>query len=245
MAEIVREYRDDCSANHFQPPVFIPTGICDADTPHPVVAFTAPAGGSVITSAPLTIFGRASAGSAFKDWVLEYGVGSDPDHWPDLAIGKSPLENPGELFVWDLAGVPNGPITLRLTRTDNSNLGRGLQGRIVLTVNASGRVDRPNVSFVVPDDTTDEIFETVVFTASRSGVAQFVYPNDILCLRAVRQLINYLPSNNKQKAPILDLNDPPASTPLAIFEWDGDVQSVAVRLVVEREMVIWQLWIRA
>lgn len=64
------------------------------------------------------------------------------------------------------------PITLRLTRTDNSNLGRGLQGRIVLTVNASGRVDRPNVSFVVPDDTTDEVFETVVFTASRSGVAQ-------------------------------------------------------------------------
>lgn len=45
--------------------------------------------------------------------------------------------------------------------------------------------------------------------ATSSGVAQLVYPNDILCLRAVRQLINYLPSNNKQKAPFLDLNDPP------------------------------------
>jgi len=42
-----------------------------------------------------------------------------------------------------------------------------------------------------------------------SGVAHFVLPNDILCLRAVRQLINYLPSNNRQTAPFLDLRDPP------------------------------------
>ena len=41
-----------------------------------------------------------------------------------------------------------------------------------------------------------------------SGVAHFVLPNDILCLREVRQLINYLPSNNRQTAPILDLKDP-------------------------------------
>jgi propionyl-CoA carboxylase beta chain len=41
-----------------------------------------------------------------------------------------------------------------------------------------------------------------------SGVAHFVLPNDILCLREIRRLINYLPSNNKQKAPILDLKDP-------------------------------------
>lgn len=45
--------------------------------------------------------------------------------------------------------------------------------------------------------------------SEKSGVAHFAYPNDILCLRAVRQLINYLPSNNRQKAPFLDLNDPP------------------------------------
>ncbi len=48
--------------------------------------------------------------------------------------------------------------------------------------------------------------------ATQSGVAHFVYPNDILCLRAIRQLINYLPSNNRQKAPFLDQNDPPERT---------------------------------
>ncbi len=41
-----------------------------------------------------------------------------------------------------------------------------------------------------------------------SGVAHFSLPNDILCLREVRRLINYLPSNNQQTAPILDLSDP-------------------------------------
>jgi propionyl-CoA carboxylase beta chain len=42
----------------------------------------------------------------------------------------------------------------------------------------------------------------------KSGVAHFVANNDILCLREVRRLINYLPSNNRRKAPILDLKDP-------------------------------------
>jgi len=44
--------------------------------------------------------------------------------------------------------------------------------------------------------------------SEKSGVAHFVLPNDILCLREVRRLINYLPSNNSQKSPILDLSDP-------------------------------------
>jgi propionyl-CoA carboxylase beta subunit len=48
--------------------------------------------------------------------------------------------------------------------------------------------------------------------AEKSGVAHFVLPNDILCLREVRRLINYLPSNNQQKPPFLDLRDPPNRT---------------------------------
>jgi propionyl-CoA carboxylase beta chain len=42
----------------------------------------------------------------------------------------------------------------------------------------------------------------------KSGVAHFMVPNDIMCLREVRRLINYLPSNNRQRAPMLDLRDP-------------------------------------
>lgn len=48
--------------------------------------------------------------------------------------------------------------------------------------------------------------------SQKSGVAHFVLPNDILCLRETRRLIHYLPSNNRQRPPILDLGDPPERT---------------------------------
>lgn len=44
--------------------------------------------------------------------------------------------------------------------------------------------------------------------SQKSGVAHFVAPNDIICLREVRRLVNYLPSNNRHRPPILDLRDP-------------------------------------
>jgi len=78
-------------------------------------------------------------------------------------------------------------------------------------------VTGPNVvKTVIHKEITSEELGGSQTHASKSGVAQFVYPNDILCLRAVRQLISYLPSNNRQKAPILDLNDPPERTDPAL-----------------------------
>ena len=74
-------------------------------------------------------------------------------------------------------------------------------------------VTGPNVvKTVIHKDITSEELGGAEVHATKSGVAQFIYPNDILCLRGVRQLINYLPSNSKQKAPLLDLNDPPERT---------------------------------
>lgn len=52
--------------------------------------------------------------------------------------------------------------------------------------------------------------------ARKSGVAHFTSQNDILCLREVRRLINYLPSNNRQNAPLLDLRDPEDRTDPAL-----------------------------
>ena len=74
-------------------------------------------------------------------------------------------------------------------------------------------VTGPNVvKTVIHKDISSEELGGAEVHATKSGVAQFIYPNDILCLRGVRQLINYLPSNSKQKAPLLDLNDPPERT---------------------------------
>jgi propionyl-CoA carboxylase beta chain len=71
-------------------------------------------------------------------------------------------------------------------------------------------VTGPNVvrTVIHQDITADELGGAGIH-ARKSGVAHFTAPNDILCLREVRRLISYLPSNSKQKAPLLDLSDPP------------------------------------
>ncbi|MEW6078663.1 MAG: acyl-CoA carboxylase subunit beta [Thermodesulfobacteriota bacterium] len=71
-------------------------------------------------------------------------------------------------------------------------------------------VTGPNVVKTVThqDITSDDLGGADVH-AQKSGVAHFTAPNDVLCLREVRRLISYLPSNNRQRSPLLDLLDPP------------------------------------
>jgi len=70
-------------------------------------------------------------------------------------------------------------------------------------------VTGPNVvKTVTHQDISAEDLGGASVHSEKSGVAHFVLPNDILCLREIRRLINYLPSNNSQKAPFLDLRDP-------------------------------------
>ena len=78
-------------------------------------------------------------------------------------------------------------------------------------------VTGPNVvkSVIHKEISSEELGGASVHT-TKSGVAHFVLPNDILLLREVRRLINYLPSNNRQRPPILDLRDPPDRTDPAL-----------------------------
>lgn len=78
-------------------------------------------------------------------------------------------------------------------------------------------VTGPNVvkSVIHKDISSAELGGASVHS-TKSGVAHFVLPNDILLLREVRRLINYLPSNNRQRPPILDLRDPPDRTDPAL-----------------------------
>jgi propionyl-CoA carboxylase beta chain len=68
------------------------------------------------------------------------------------------------------------------------------------------------VKTVIHQDITAEELGGASIHGRRSGVAHFVLPNDILCIRKVRRLISYLPSNNRHKPPFLDLRDPPDRT---------------------------------
>ena len=63
------------------------------------------------------------------------------------------------------------------------------------------------VKTVTHQDITSEDLGGASVHAKKSGVAHFTVANDILCLREVRRLINYLPSSNRQHGPIHDLSD--------------------------------------
>lgn len=78
-------------------------------------------------------------------------------------------------------------------------------------------VTGPNVvKSVIHQEISFEELGGAEMHANKSGVAHFVLPNDVLCLRHVRRLIDYLPSNNRQSPPFLDLSDPPDRTDPAL-----------------------------
>jgi propionyl-CoA carboxylase beta chain len=64
------------------------------------------------------------------------------------------------------------------------------------------------VKTVTHQEITSEDLGGAQIHAQKSGVAHFIAPNDVLCLREVRRLVNYLPSNSRQRAPMMDLRDP-------------------------------------
>lgn len=64
------------------------------------------------------------------------------------------------------------PVVVRLTRTDNSSLQRGLVGVITLTSSGHGTVDAGALSFRIENDETREYLAHVVFTAGLPGVAE-------------------------------------------------------------------------
>ena len=72
------------------------------------------------------------------------------------------------------------------------------------------------VKTVTHQDISSEDLGGAMVHAQKSGVAHFTAPNELLCLREIRHLISYLPSNNRQKAPFLDLKDPPSRTDPAL-----------------------------
>ncbi len=66
------------------------------------------------------------------------------------------------------------------------------------------------------DVTPDELGGPMVH--SQTGVTDFVVPDEVAALQKVKQLLNYLPSNNSQLAPFQ-----PTSDPISRKTWDIDI----------------------
>jgi len=92
---------------------YAPERECRADDPQPQIKLELN-DGEVITSSTLDIKGTAAADEGFKKWVLEYGIGENPDAWMGLSDGDNQVKN-GTFYSWNLASIPNGTVTVRLT----------------------------------------------------------------------------------------------------------------------------------
>jgi 1A family penicillin-binding protein len=101
--------------NHGLPtnPHYAPDRECNASDPQPIIQLDLN-DGQIVTTSSLDIKGSAAADGGFKNWKLEYGLGADPGSWSTLTAADTPVKN-GLLYTWNLTGVPNGIITLRLT----------------------------------------------------------------------------------------------------------------------------------
>ncbi len=96
-------------------PVYAPERECTKDDPHPEIEFNMKDAQTIISNS-LEIKGTVSAKGGIKAWVLEYGLGAEPTQWSMLNEGKQEIEN-GILHTWDLNGIPNGLVTLRIRLT--------------------------------------------------------------------------------------------------------------------------------
>ena len=96
-------------------PFFAPDRECSASDPRPVLQFTNLNDGTVVTNTSLDIQGVIDVkNGGFSGWRLEYGGGEDPGEWTVLAQGTNALPNPSPIYIWNLEGITDSKVTLRL-----------------------------------------------------------------------------------------------------------------------------------
>ena len=141
-------------------PVYAPERECGKDDPRPLIEFALNEG-QVVSDPTLEIKGSADATGGFKSWRLEYTIGNS-GNWNTLAQGNQPVQN-GLLANWNLAGVPNGAITLRLHLEGSDGTA---EKSIHITIQIQPPTDVPTVTpFPTQTDTpTPIVIPTVIPT---------------------------------------------------------------------------------
>jgi membrane carboxypeptidase/penicillin-binding protein len=111
--------RDMGFTNNF----FVPDHTCTASDPRPQLQFVGLQDGQTITASSLDINIVANATSGFRSWRLDWSSSQHPGNWNRLTGDiNTPILTPSDVYTWNLTGMPNGQITLRLyMQGDGSN----------------------------------------------------------------------------------------------------------------------------
>jgi membrane carboxypeptidase/penicillin-binding protein PbpC len=103
--------RDMGFTNNF----FVPDRACTASDPRPQLQFVGLQDGQTITTSSLDITIVANATSGFHSWRLDWSSSHHPGTFNRLTGDiNTPVLTPSDVYTWDLTGMPNDQITLRL-----------------------------------------------------------------------------------------------------------------------------------
>jgi hypothetical protein len=95
---------------------FAPQRECNKNDPQPTIEFRGWKDDDIVTEYVIDVRAIINAPDGIKRWTLEYGLGSEPDQWKQIAEGRDVVENPTTLLNWDLQDQDIGgdTITLRI-----------------------------------------------------------------------------------------------------------------------------------
>jgi acetyl-CoA carboxylase carboxyltransferase component len=134
-----------------------------------------------------------SGGARIQEGVVSLGAYADIFLRNTLASGVIPQ-------ISAIMGPCAGGAVYSPAITDFIFMVEGTSHMFVTGPNVLKTVTHENVTF-------DELGGATVHNAT-SGVAHFAAPSEVECLRQIRALLGYLPSNNMGDAPTLTSNDP-------------------------------------
>jgi cell division septation protein DedD len=99
----------------FKDNFFVPDRACTASDPRPQLQIVGPQDGQTITASSLDISIVANASSGFHSWRLDWSSSQNPGNFTNLTPDNTtPVTTPSDVYTWDLTGMSDGQILLRL-----------------------------------------------------------------------------------------------------------------------------------
>ena len=111
----------------------------------------------------------AAGGPGFASWLLDYGAGTLPGSWTQIAGAATPVPENGGVTSWDISTLRDGVYTLRLTATNAS--GQTYEDRQRVTV------DQVAISQPPPEGTTVFRGGEVITVTGTASPATFSHYN--------------------------------------------------------------------